>query len=695
VGRFTYGYGAILSKNIGTLALANSPIKPPLAYVNTRDRVPTVSGNGFSALQSFGPYNNFSWKRNTSGDMTWTRGTHALKFGVVYGSYRKNENALAGSNEGTYSGFLNTLPTSVNQGSVLAPQIAGQDTNATRRANFQNFANFLLGNNVTFSQAKFDYTADLRQKVLEAYGQDEWRFRKNLTLYYGVRYSYFGSPYDVNGRLSNFDPSLYSLANAPLVNGAGNRVVGTGNFCNGMIVNAQNVQNSANNCNPGASPYGKQVVNSPKTNFAPRVGLAWDPFGKGTTSIRTGYGIFYDQILNGTYLQHIGQNPPYQETFTQTLTRLDQPVPTGVTVTAGSVLTSLSVRAIQPQWKDPYMQQWSLDVQHQFGREGKTLVDIGYFGSKGTHLIGAYELNDLPAGKALNSLCAVGTSTTPTVACQAPGFAFTSTANSAILDQIRPYRGYRSINMITPQFNSNYHSLQVSAIQRFTGASQIQLAYTWAKNLTDNQTDRSTAPEDSYRIRADYGRATLDRRHILTVNYIYELPFFKQQHSFVGKTLGGWQVSGITTYNTGVPFTVTTSSFDAAGLGNVPALVSGNRPNVLCDPNANASHDRLQYFNTACFQLNPTTTTTGVPNVAGNAGRGIINGPPTKRVDFSLIKNIQFSENVRLQLRGEAFNVFNHTNFRTLSVNVTAANYGQVTAVRDPRTIQLGAKLSF
>jgi hypothetical protein len=249
--------------------------------------------------------------------------------------------------------------------------------------------------------------------------------------------------------------------------------------------------------------------------------------------------------------------------------------------------------------------------------------------------------------------------------------------------------------MITPQFNSNYHSLQVSAIQRFTGASQVQLAYTWAKNLTDNQTDRSTAPEDSYRIRADYGRATLDRRHILTVNYVYELPFFKQQHGFTGKTLGGWQLSGIAVYNTGVPFTATTSSFDAAGLGNVPALVSGNRPNVLCDPNANAQHDRLQFFNTACFALNPTVTTSGVPNVAGNAGRGIINGPDTKRVDFSLIKNIQFGENVRLQLRGETFNVFNHTNFRTLSVNVTAGNYGQVTAVRDPRTIQLGAKLSF
>jgi hypothetical protein len=249
--------------------------------------------------------------------------------------------------------------------------------------------------------------------------------------------------------------------------------------------------------------------------------------------------------------------------------------------------------------------------------------------------------------------------------------------------------------MITPQFNSNYHSLQVSAIQRFTGASQIQLAYTWAKNLTDNQTDRSTAPENSYNIGLDRGRATLDRRHILTINYIYEIPFFEKQEGFAGKVLGGWQLSGISVYNSGLPFTPTTSSFDAAGLGNVPALVAGNRPNVLCDPNQNAPHDRLEFFNKACLQGNPSDTTKGVPNVVGNAGRGIINGPSTTRFDLSLIKNIRFSENVRLQLRGEAFNIFNHTNFRTIIVNVTAGNYGQVTAVRDPRTIQLGAKLSF
>ena len=709
VGRWNYGYGAILSETVGTMALENSPITPPLAYARTKDFVPTVTGSGFSNLVTFGDYDNFSYKHNFSGDVTWTRGTHTMKVGGMYSYYRKNENNLAGNNAGGFSGFLNTVPNSIVHGTVVPGSATAQEPNATRRANFQSFANFLMGNNVSFTQARFDYVADFRQFTVESYVQDEWRARRNLTVYYGVRHAYFGHPYDRNGRLSNFVPALYNPANAPQVTGAGNRVVGTGNFCNGMIVNAQNVQTAANNCTPAASPFGKYIVEAPKANFAPRFGLAWDPFGKGRTSIRTGYGIYYDQILNGWALQIIGGNPPYQETFTiaavpggtgtiATTPRLDQPVPSGVTVTAGAVATALSVRAMEADWKDPYMQHWSLEGQHML--DDKTMLSVGYFGSKGTHLIGAYELNEVPPGLALTRQCASGTQTLQTpgatlVPCQAPGsyFGGTGGANSAILDQIRPYRGYRSITMITPQFNSNYHSLQVMGQRRFTGASQVNVAYTWAKNLTDNQTDRSTAPMNSYDIRADRGRATLDRRHVFTANYIYEVPFFSKRNDFVGRVLGGWEVSGIVSLQTGLPFTALGANIDPAGLGNIPALIAGNRPNTLCDPNSGAPNTFLQWFNTGCFQPNPTSGT--VPNVVSNTGRGTINGPPTQRVDFSVFKRFNFGERVSLQLRGEAFNVFNHTNFRAIQTNITNAAYGNVTTVRDPRTIQLGAKLSF
>lgn len=675
-GRYNFGYGAILSENVGLLALANSPISPPLPYAVQRDRVPTVTGTGFSNLQGFGPYDNFSWKQNISGTVTKIFASHTMKFGAIYSLYRKNENALAGSNEGNYGGFNTPGATNV--------RIATGGNTVQ-----QQWANFLMGTNATFTQARFDYTADLRQKTFEWFAQDEWRVRKNLTMYLGVRYSFFGSPWDKNGRLSNFVPELWSASSAPLVTGAGNRVVSSGNFCNGLIVNAQNYQTAPNGCTPTASPWGKFIVDAPKKDFAPRFGLAWDPFGNGTTSVRTGYGIYHDQVLNGTLLQQIGLNPPYQETCTVTGINISNPVPSGNCALAASVL-SPNLRGLQADWNTPYVQHWTLDVQHQLFK--RTLVSVGYYGSKGVHLIGAFELNEVPPGKALSTQCATGASTTPTVACMVAGTAFFSTAQSAILDQIRPYRGYRSLNIVMPRYNSNYHSLQIAADQRFGRGGQVKLAYTFSKNLTDNQTDRSTAPQNSYDTRGDYGRAALDRRHVLSINYIYELPFFKNQEGFVGKVLGGWQASGIITFNTGLPLTVTTSAFDPAGLGFIPALIAGGRPNLLCNPNEGGAGTQQQWFNTACFATNPLTTATNIVNSPGTSGRGIVFGPDTNRVDFTMAKNIRFGETMRLQLRGEAFNLFNTTNFRGVSLNVTAANFGQVTTTRDPRTFQFAAK---
>ncbi len=694
-GRYTFGYGAILSRNIGLLALDRSAIRPPLAYPVTRDRVPTISGNGFSALQSFGPYDNFSWKGNAAGAVTYIVRNHTMKFGAIYSKYRKNENSLGGNNEGLFSGF-NTPGGTAN--------VIATGGNATQ----QLWANFLMGTNVTFTQASFDYTADLRQRTFEWYAQDEWRARRNLTLYFGVRYSFFGSPYDNNGRLSNFDPQFYNPSRAPLVTGAGNRVPGTGNFCEGIIVNYQNTVPFPN-CTPTISPWGKYVVNAPKNDYAPRVGLAWDPFGDGKTSLRAGYGIYHEQILNGIFLTSIATNPPYQQTCQVVGTSLSNPVPGGCAVIAAN--TVANVRGIQAEWETPYMQHWSLDVQRQLF--SRTLLTVGYYGSKGTNLIGGFGLNSLKPGVALNSQCATGASTTPTVPCQLPNQAFFSTAQSVILDQIRPYRGYRSIGMIQPRFNSNYHSLQVGTQHRFSGSSQLNLAYTWSKNLSDNRTDRSNAPQNSFDIGSERGRAALDRRHVLTINYVYELPFFRDKKGVAGFVLGGWQLSGIATYQTGLGFTPTVSAFDPAGIGLIPTALTVGRPNLTCDPNQGGQQSIQQWFNTSCFQVTPLNNNNPIANVPGNGGINIIEGPSTKRVDLTLAKTFRFSERFGLQLRAEAFNVFNWTNPRGLNTAVWTATtqpqalggnclptsacstFGQVTSYRDPRVMQLGAKFSF
>ncbi len=684
--RYNFGYGAILSHSIGLNALSNSPITPPLPYPVTRDRVPSISGLGFNGVTGFGPYDNFSWKQNAAGTVSWITGGHTFKFGAIFSKYRKNENALAGNNEGNYSGFLTPGGTA----NVLAPGVTG-----TLNQNRQLWANFLLGTNATFSQASFDYTADLRQMTFEGFAQDEWRVSRTLTAYVGVRYSFFGSPWDKNGRLTNFVPELWDAAAAPLVTGAGNRVAAAGkNFCNGLIANTNNYQTGpANfNCTPTPSPWGKFVVEAPKTDFAPRIGFSWDPFGKGTTAIRTGYGIYHDQVLNGTLLQQIGLNPPYQQTCTVTGINIANPVPSGNCAVAASTLAP-NIRALQSDWKTPYVQHWTLDIQHQIWKRAK--LSVGYYGSKGVNLIGSTELNELPAGYAISlgaTACAVGSSTTPTAPCQVAGTAFFSSAATRILDQKRPYRGYQSINMIETRYNSDYHSLQVSGEQRFSRGSSLNLAYTWSKNLTDSQSDRSHAPQNTYNIRDEWGRAFFDRRHILTVSYDYEIPFFNDYKGAAGLILGGWRLQGIGTIQTGLPFTATTSAFDAAGFGFIPALVAGARPNQTCDPNDGAANTQQQWFNTSCFTTNPLSSATNIVNQPGNAGRGTIFGPGTKRVDLTLAKNFNFTESLRLQLRAETYNIFNWTNFSTIITNVTSAQFGQATATRDPRTFAFGAK---
>jgi hypothetical protein len=422
-------------------------------------------------------------------------------------------------------------------------------------------------------------------------------------------------------------------------------------------------------------------------------------------------------VLNGTFLQNIGTNPPYQLNASASNTSLNNPA-----ANAGAVVTlgSQSVRAVQTDWNTPYMQHWSLDWQQQL--TGKTVVTLGYYGSKGTHLQGLTELNSIPAGKALASQCAPGnnyvgqTAAFTLVPCQLPGYAFRGSANTAaqgntnivgttlfvdnlILDQLRPYRGYRSIAIVQPRYDSNYHSLQLSANHRFSGSSRVDAFYTWSKNLTNSINDRTTSPQNAYDILSEKQLAAFDRRHILSVNYVYELPFFQKQSDFVGKVLGGWQFNGIATYNSGIPFTVTTSAYDPAGLGILNTNPAG-RPNLVCNPNVGGAGTLQSFFNTSCFQTNPLVADSAgnrilVSNTVGNTARGNITGPRTVRFDITMVKNLRFGERFRFQFRAEAFNVFNNVNFRALQTNVTSAAFGQAITVRDPRTMQFGAKVFF
>ncbi len=642
-GGYAWSYGAISSRPIGLIGKENSPnIKVEnMPFPVTLERVPTLAISGFSSLTGYGPYENFNINQNFFDNFTSIVGRHTIKTGVTLNIYRKKENHLTGLNAGSFSFLTTPRPT----GTSIANQA---------------WANFLLGNVATFQQASTDLTPDLRQNQWEGYLQDDWRLRSNLTLNLGVRFSYFPSVRDENRLLTNFDPSAYRADRAPQINPAnGNIVPNTGDPLNGIIINNQN------------SPYGDRVLNSPGVKWAPRFGFAWDPFKDQKTAIRGGYGISYDSVLVGIYQQVVGQNPPFVNNIQINNTRLENPTAGVVSISAAP----RTLRFVPAPFRIPYTQQWSLDVQRQLRR---FVIMVGYYGSKGTHLLGLQDQNTVRPGLA-----------------QEQGLVnenghITSTQLPR-LNAIRPYRGYQYINGVNTDYNSNYHSLQVGSQRYFSANSSLRIAYTWSKALTDSPSDRSTAPQNVYCRACEYSRATFDRTHVFTASYFHVLPFFKQSKGITKYTLAGWQLSGITTLNTGLPQRVTSAlGVDWAGLGTVGASAAPIRPDMVTNPNQGAPGDRFQYFNTASFQPVPNGETR-----LGNAPSTSVIGPGINIWNVSMFKNFRFEKGRTAQLRIESFNTFNQTNFAGLGLGLGNTNFGQVISTRDPRRLQFGLKLAF
>lgn len=639
---FAYSFGAVLSTPIGLNTAANSPdIKAVLPFAVTLGRVPTLGfGGTISTLTGFGPYNDYNRNYNWFDNITKITGKHTIKAGFSFNHYQKTEND-AGNNVGTFN-FATT------------PRPTGGTTTT------QAWANFLLGNVGSFTQLSRDLTPDIRVNQLEMYVQDEYRIKSNLTLSLGLRYSIFRQPTDANNSLNNFDPTKYDPSKAPQVSLAtGLIIAGTGDPLNGIIVNNSN------------SPYGSKVTNESNTDFAPRFGFSWDPFKTGKTAVRGGYGYAYDFPQVGIYETTVTANPPSVSNINIPNTRFENPGAGTPSISANPVTL---VTVPQP-WKTPYVQQWSFDIQREVSRG--FLLDVGYFGAKGTHLIGKVDINQVAPGAGVAA--GILDSNTP----------FTS-ATSPRLNALRPYRGYGPINAIESWFNSTYNALQASLTKRFGAGAFLGISYTWSKALTDNGSDTANAPQNTYNRDAEYGPAPFDRTQVLTANWSYKLPFFKDRGGILENTLGGWQVSGIATFNSGLPLTVTSTSrgFDPAGLGIIGTSATSPREDLICDPNKNAPHTIAQWFNTACF--------IDVPNGQvrpGNAGRGIVRGPGYQRWDMSAFKNFQIGERVRLQFRGEMFNIFNHVNYSGVSVSFGSSVFGTVTSFRDPRIVQLGLKL--
>ncbi len=643
---FNYTSGAIHATPIGLTAKVNSPdINVPLPYANPEGVVPSIAITSGTSVVGYGPYNernrNFAWFDN----LTAQKGRHSLKFGLSVNRYNKTENAASG------------------QGSFSFPS-TGAPTGTS--AFTQAFANFLLGNASSFTQPSMDVTPNMWTWQTEAFAQDDYRISPRLTLSFGVRWSFFGQPTDKNGMLTNFDPATYQASNAPKIDTTSGNIVAstvTLPYANGIIIGNRN------------SPFGSKIAPDNWHNFAPRIGLAWDPFGDGKTSIRTGYGMFYDATNIGLYESSIFRNPP----FVQSVTYSNAPFDKIATGTVPGTVSTVFAKATQLPNNIPYMQNWSLAFQRQLPLG--VVLDLTYAGSKGTHLIGIVDINQAAPGVALAAgLHAAGTNTI-----------FTTTDDPRI-NAVRPFLGYNAINTIEAAFDSNYHSLQSNVRKQFRQGGLISFSFTWSKNLTDNSSDSGTAPQSSYNWHnGEYGPATLDRQRVANLNYVYTIPMPASVKGPAAYVLKGWQLNGLASFYTGSAFTVTTSSVDPAGLGLLGNSASSSRPDMLCDPNANAPHTIAQWFVTSCFAPTPQGQVR-----PGNAGRGVVRGPGYENFDASLAKTFTMKERYKLQFRGEALNLLNHPNPNGFgSTNITSSLFGSITTFRAARRVQLALKLDF
>ena len=612
---------------------------------NRSNVAPQVNIAGFSGYNSGDRIKNGNGTFQFRDDFTKVLGSHTLKFGAQFTRARKNENTNV-RDEGVVT---------FNTSALLS----------TRNA----VADALLGNFQSYVETQNDSFWWARSSQYEFYAQDSWKATKRLTLELGLRYNIIPSFNNAQGNASTWLPRLFNPANAVQVApGNGSITPNSGDPYNGIAIYGSSFPDAAKGRLPqyDDASLKRLFVGLPDTgsvinwnDWGPRVGIGYDVFGNGKTAIRSGFGIFYDRV-GSNQISPQAQNPPFVNIANIFDGNIDAPG-------GGTARTfPTDITAWPEVLPTPQVITYNFGVQHQL--PASVIVEVNYVGNVGRHFMYTRNLNQLPVGTRLNA------------------------PNSGInVNALRPYRGYGNINLRDDSDNTNYNSLQVSVSRRLRSGLSFGTSYTYSKTM---DTVGGGTPQDSYNPKNDTALSAIHRAQILTFNYIYTLPFFtKAANAFARAALGGWQLSGVTTFQSGAPNSVTVPT-DIARIG-----ASSSRASVTGNPNlSGGERTPAQWFRTEAF-VNPTLMT---PGVFGNSGRNILIGPGFQQWDLSLLKNFRIMETRNLQFRAESFNLFNHTNFTAINTTVRFDNngnatggFGAVTSSGPGRVLSLGLKLIF
>jgi hypothetical protein len=678
---------------------------PPFIFLDDRG---LRLGNTFQ-----GPQARVSSNFQLQDSLSWVKGDHRFKFGFDGTKYMQDTTFL----------FINQA-------------IIGYGSNEDANTTGNDLSDLLIGNSPGYIQFGSNGERDFRQLAGALFAQDNWRVSDSLTLSLGLRYEYVGPLTDKGNRVSYYRPTAAArgIASQLLTSG---QLRGAG----GQIVQIPAGERAPvgllypGDPDPdlgGVVPDGG--VARDLNNFAPRFGFAYSPnvaagswlrplFGDRQGVIRGGFGVFYGATIGDTALQQLTapgfqSTEAYFEEVGGTLanpfgpdpypnfgnnvsgsgTDLTQPtipnpflsgVPTvGVSPntrsTSGSVVRiANTARAIDPHIRTPYTYQYNLSFDRSFGRN--YILSLMYVGNRGRKLYALEQVNP-----------SYGTFIPyPNAIPAAQRFTPTSSGTNTNARRVNPDFGI-NIAMQVAGGNSWYNSFQANFERRYSHGLLFQAAYTFSKSITDTAgTDTNRGALDLIDRRFGKGLSSDDVPHRFVGSTIYDIAFDRwlgvDGNGFLGRALGGWSIGGIYTLESGRPFSVA-NPVNTTGTSGVVLTADLGAPFTYLDPRAN----NARLFNADAFR---TATVTGSLATGFRRGTSGVNQFRAKNgvnnFDFILQKNTKFSETRYLELRFEAFNFFNHTQFTTLNTSLTSASFGKFTDARESRVIQLGARFQF
>ena len=611
LGFIKYGFGQNTADELGIPGInldARTSGMPTIGFFTMDMRSVGAGGTGTANTSAF----------QVTDSVTHVRGQHTLKAG---GSWIQRTRYVYSSDNPLGLFAHNTDVTS-----SCAGTIAGCTPN---QSSGFSFASFVLGHPNVFNRALIAAPYTERRAEWSAYVQDDVRLSERLTLNLGLRWDLFVPYREDDDRQSNFDTS-------------------TGQF----VVASENAMMNG-------VKVGRYLQTYSKTDFAPRLGFAYDVGGTGRTILRGGFGVFWNTPLTGTASSK-AQNPPFL--LAQAVT---SPVPflPGVDYSAGSapptpVTGGNSRSSFDPDFRDGYAQQWSVNGQRQLGTN--YMVEVGYVGSRARQLVVIVDVNQAPAQLGVTN----------------------SNINRPFF-RVNPNLG--SVAQSQSKGTLDYHALQARFVRRFSGGLSATSSYTFGKAIDlGSDTDGATTFPNAYDLGYNRGPANYDVTHVFTSTWVYTLPFARN------RVFGEWQISGLLLARSGYPFTVFQSRNP---LSTMSAMVPGQlyRPDRIGRGSVEApTVDR--WFDTSAFVVPSEPTAT-----FGNSGRNILRGPGQFTIDAALAKFTRVAS-VDTEFRIEAFNLMNSPVFANPATTIGSANAGTISSLMPftpMRQIQLGLKVRF